>query len=153
MTETMETLPADVAPVRLLQAGVDTLLVNFKFAGEDDKPNGQHLPDEIIGQLDEWQAAARKAHDDVATPLLFRYTLADMTCEQTLLMRTHGHGVWSWLLYSDDLRLALSPGSLNGGVFCQVRFSSHLLWTLGPERSIVALEAMLYDFLCSGVGR
>ena len=147
MTETRKIPAAEGTPLRILQAGVDTLLVNFKLAGEDGKPNGEHLSDEAIAQLDAWQAVARKEHADVPTSLLFRYQLADGDCAQTVLMRPHGHGVWSWLLHCDDVRLAFAPGSLNGGVFCQARFSSHLLWTLGPEQAIITLEAMLYDFL------
>ena len=62
-------------------------------------------------------------------------------------MRPHGSGVWSWLVYSDDLKLSLSYGNMNGGVFCQARFSAHLLWAIGPESAIIALDAMLYEFI------
>ena len=134
-------------PPKIINAGVDTFLVNYKFAGDNDKPNGSSLPDHIITQLNDWQALARKEHDVVATDLLFSYTVGDDRYEQTLLMRPHGSGIWSWLVYSDDIRLSLSYGSMNGGVFCQARFSAHLLWSIGPESALVALDAMLYDFL------
>lgn len=137
--------------VKIINAGVDTLLVNYKFAGDDDKPNGSSLPEHIITQLDEWQAIARKEHDVTATDLLFSYTVGSERYEQSLLMRPHGSGIWSWLVYSDDIKLALSYGTMNGGVFCQARFSAHLLWSIGPESALVALDAMLYDFMGSMV--
>jgi len=136
---------------KIINAGVDTLLVNYKFAGEDDKPNGSSLPEHIITQLDEWQAIARKEHDVTATDLLFSYNVGADRYEQSLLMRPHGSGIWSWLVYSDDIKLALSYGTMNGGVFCQARFSAHLLWSIGPESALVALDAMLYDFIGSMV--
>ena len=117
----------------IINAGIDTLLVNYKFVGENDKPNGESLPEPIIDQLNEWQALARRERDVVATDLLFKYTESGEPCEQSLLMRPHGSGVWSWLVYSDDLKLSLSYGNMNGGVFCQARFSAHLLWAIGPE--------------------
>jgi len=135
----------------IINAGVDTLLVNYKFASEDEKPNGSSLPEHIITQLDEWQTIARKEHDIVATDLLFSYNVGSDHYKQSLLMRPHGSGIWSWLVYSDDIKLSLSYGTMNGGVFCQARFSAHLLWAIGPESALVALDAMLYDFMGSMV--
>ncbi len=131
----------------VINAGVDTFMVNYKFSGDDDKPNGLSLPEHIIIKLDEWQAIARKEHDVVATDLLFSYNVGTDHYEQSLLMRPHGSGIWSWLVYSDDLKLSLSYGNMNGGVFCQARFSAHLLWSIGPESALIALDAMLYDFI------
>ncbi len=135
----------------IINAGVDTFMVNYKFSGEDDKPNGSSLPEHIITKLDEWQAIARKEHDIVATDLLFSYNVGTDHYEQSLLMRPHGSGIWSWLVYSDDIKLSLSYGTMNGGVFCQARFSAHLLWSIGPESALIALDAMLYDFIGSMV--
>jgi len=135
----------------IINAGVDTFMVNYKFAGDDDKPNGSSLPEHIIEQLDAWQAIARKEHEVVATDLLFKYTADGKQYEQSLLMRPHGSGIWSWLVYSDDIKLSLSYGNMNGGVFCQARFSAHLLWSIGPESALIALDAMLYDFIGSMV--
>jgi excisionase family DNA binding protein len=136
-----------MSEVKILSAGPDTVLVNFKFAGEDGKPNGERLPEEVATQLDEWQARARRDHDVVPTDLTFSYRLAEQTYEQTLFMRPHGSGIWSWLLYCDDLKLALSHGSMNGGLFCQVRFSSHLLWSLGAVSAMRVVESLLADFI------
>ncbi|GER86683.1 hypothetical protein KDW_08450 [Dictyobacter vulcani] len=63
------------------------------------------------------------------------------------MMREHGSSPWSWLLYSDDVKINLSYGTLKGNVFCQARFSSHLLHMIGPEQSIVATESMLHEFI------
>jgi len=141
----MTTLPT------IINAGTDTFMVNYKFSGDDDRPNGSSLPEHIIMQLDEWQAIARHEHDIVATNLLFKYTADNKQYEQSLLMRPHGSGIWSWLVYSDDIKLSLSYGTMNGGTFCQARFSAHLLWSIGPESALIALDAMLYDFIGSMV--
>src|SRR5689334_206003 len=133
--------------LKVLNWNPDTFLVNFKMVGPDGKPNGTPLPDHIADQLDAWQKLARKAHDPVPTPLTFIYRTGDDIYKQTLLMREHGSSPWSWLLYSDDIRVALSYGTLKGNVFCQVRFSSHLLHTLGAEQAIVAVESMLHEFM------
>ncbi|GHO65712.1 hypothetical protein KSC_046040 [Ktedonobacter sp. SOSP1-52] len=133
--------------LKVVGGGPDTVSVNYKFAGPDGKPNGDTLPDTVIQRLEEWLHLARKDYESVATDLVFRYTLGDELVEQSLMMRPHGSGVWSWLLYCDDLKLSMGHGSLNGGVFCQARFSSHLLWTLGAEQAMVAVEALLYELL------
>ncbi len=135
----------------IINAGVDTFMVNYKFSGDDDKPNGSSLPEHIIEQLDAWQVIARKERDVVATDLLFKYNVGTDHYEQSLLMRPHGSSIWSWLVYSDDIKLSLSYGNMNGGVFCQARFSAHLLWSIGPESALIALDAMLYDFIGSMV--
>jgi hypothetical protein len=136
----MSKQPTFIGPIQLkcVNFGIDTLLINCKFAGDDLKPNGDTLPETIAGQMDDWQAVARKEHKPVPTDLDYRM--------QTLFMRAHGSGVWSWLLFNDDLTLSFSYGSMNGGVFCQARFSSHLLWCIGPEAALVELQSMLYDF-------
>ncbi|GHO69788.1 hypothetical protein KSC_086800 [Ktedonobacter sp. SOSP1-52] len=135
--------------LKAVGSGPDTFSVNFKFAGPDGKPNGDTLSDTVVQRLEEWLHLAREEHEDVPTDMVFRYALGDEQIAQTLKMRPHGYGVWSWLLYCDDLKLSMGHGSLNGGVFCQARFSSHLLWTLGAEQATVALESTLYDLLGS----
>ena len=134
---------------KIINAGPDTFIVNYKFAGEDDKPNGETLPEHVTTQLEEWQTLARKDHNVVATDLLFSYRVGEKEYKQSLLMRPHGSGIW--LLYCDDVKLSLSYGTMNNGLFCQARFSSHLLWSIGPESALIALEAMLYDLLGSMV--
>ena len=82
----------------IINAGVDTFMVNYKFSGDDEKPNGSSLPEHIIGKLDEWQAIARHEHEVVATDLLFKYTADNKQYEQSLLIRPHGSGIWSWMI-------------------------------------------------------
>lgn len=129
-----------IGPVELkvVNFGIDTFLVNFKMAGPDHKPNGDHLPEEAAALLDTWQRAARTEHEPVPTPLTYN--------NKTLMIRPHGKGVWSWLLFNEDVKLSLSYGSMNGGVFCQAWFLSHLLWSIGPEAATLALQATLYEF-------
>ncbi|GHO83251.1 hypothetical protein [Dictyobacter formicarum] len=138
-----------VSPVELkvVNRGPDTFFVNFKFVGSDGRPNGQPLPDHIANQLDDWQKTARKEHVHIPTSLTFTYWAGEQTYSQTLMIREHGSSPWSWLLYSDDIKINMSYGTLKGNVFCQARFSSHLLHMIGPEQSIVAAEAMLHEFI------
>jgi hypothetical protein len=124
---------------RVVNFGVDTMLVNFKMANEEGKPNGDALPDPVIKKLDEWQAVARKEHKPVPTPLEYR--------GQTLFIRPFGDGNFPWLLFNEDIKLAMAYGSLNGDIICQARFSSQLLWSVGPEAALTALQAKLYELV------
>lgn len=121
--------------VQIVNHGADTVMVNYKFAGEDGKPNGESLSQEVIAQLDEWQAIARKHHEAMPTPLTYR--------GQTLFIRPHGSGVWSWLLYSDDVKLSLAHGTLNKGLFCQARPSAYVLWMSGPHAALAEVDRTL----------
>lgn len=145
MPKSLLTSPTEL---KLVNVGTDTLYVNFKFADERDMPTGDSLPADIASQLDDWQQEARKDHLPVPTALTFAYTTADEQVAQTLMMRSHGSSMWSWLLYSDDIKeLKFAHGTVNKGLFCQVRFSSHLLHSIGAEQAIVAAEEMLYNFM------
>ena len=128
--------PIELRPVNF---GVDTFLVNFKLAAHDGKPNGNPLPQFLAETLDEWQALARKEQKPMPIEKEYR--------GKTLSIRPHGSGVWSWLLFNEDVTLSLSYGSMNGGVFCQARFASHLLWSIGPARAYTTLQAMLSSWL------
>jgi hypothetical protein len=129
-----------IGPVELrsVNFGVDTFLVNFKLAADDGKPNGDTLPDFLAETLDAWQVLARREHKPMPTEKTYR--------GKTLSIRPHGSGVWSWLLFNEDVTLSLSYGSMNGGVFCQARFTSHLLWSIGPALALVDLQEMLYTW-------
>ncbi len=128
-------------------AGTDTFSVNYKFVDARGDLTGNPLPDRNVEQLDEWQKAARKDHIDVSTDLTFSYTVGDLLTQQSMYMRPHGSGIWSWMVYCDDVKLYFSHGTLNKGLFCQARFSAHLLWTLGADRSIIEVEALLHEFI------
>jgi hypothetical protein len=134
-------------PYRIVNHNQDTLLINFKFANEDGTPNGATLPERVSEQLDEWQSLARKEHTPQPTGLTFSYLTGSDRYEQTLFIRPHGSGIWSWLLFCDDLTLSMAYGSLNGGTYARARFSSHLLHTIGAEQAMTRVEAMLYALL------
>ncbi len=121
--------------------------MNFKFADEQGHLTGTSLPPHIIELLDAWQQEARQEREPIPTELTFSYIVGDKEYTQPLLMRPHGSSIWPWLLFSDDVKVSFAPGTLTKGLFCQVRFSSHLLHMLGTERAITELESMLYDFL------
>ncbi|MBA2394225.1 MAG: hypothetical protein H0V70_15965 [Ktedonobacteraceae bacterium] len=128
--------PIELRPVNF---GVDTFLVNFKLAADDGKPNGDPLPELLAETLNTWQALARKEQKPMPIEKEYR--------GKTLSIRPHGSGVWSWLLFNEDVALSLSYGSMNGGVFCQARFASHLLWSIGPDRAYRTLREMLVSWL------
>jgi hypothetical protein len=133
---------------RIVAAGVDTFIVNYKFTNEQGILSGESLPDHIQDQLDTWQKTARKEHGPVPTDLTFSYQLrSGEMVNQSLFMRSYGASVWPWLLFSDDVKVNFAPGTLNKGLFCQARFSSHLLWMIGPAVAITQLEAMLSNYL------
>jgi hypothetical protein len=136
----MVALRSFIGPVELkcVNFGVDTFLANFKLAGDDNNPNRDTLPEHIAGVLDAWQAGVRKDHKPVATPLEYR--------GKTVFIRPHGSGVWSWLLFNEDVTFSLSYGLMNGRVFCQARFVPHLLWSCGPEHALLDLERLLFDW-------
>src|SRR5579859_1629250 len=132
---------------KILNAGPDTFLVNYKFVDEQGLLNGASLPEPVAELLDEWQKQARREHEPIPTDLVFSYVVGETRSAQTLLMRSHGTSMWSWLLYCDDVTVSFAHGTVNKGLFCQARFSSHLLHTIGPEQAMIELEAMLYSFL------
>src|SRR5579885_938580 len=144
-----KTLLTSPTPLKIVHWGPDTFLVNFKFAGPDEKPNGATLPAQVGEQLDAWQQEARKQHEPIATDLIFRFQVGETVTEQTVYMRPHGAGIWSWLLYtpSQDVKLSLSTGMMQGHVFCQARFSSFLLNALGAEQAMIEVESLLYGFM------
>ncbi len=127
--------------------GPDTFMVNYKFVNEEGQLTGESLPDHIVDQLDSWQKAARKEHTSVPTSLTFSYQVKDETVNQSLFIRPSGSSLWPWMLYSDDVKVYFAPATLNKGLFCQVRFSSHLLWMIGPETAVVQAESLLSAYL------
>jgi hypothetical protein len=129
-------------------AGPDTFMVNYKFVNEEGHLTGESLPDHIADQLDAWQKAARKEHKPVPTDLTFSYDVREgERVNQSLFIYPHGSAPWPWMLFSDDIKVYFAPGTLNKGLFCQVRFSSHLLWMVGPETAIVQVESLLAQYL------
>src|SRR5215475_862361 len=91
-------------PYHITLAGVDTFIVNYKYANEQGILTGDSLPDHIQDELDAWQKTARKEQTPIPTSLTFSYDIRpEETVNQTLFIRSHGSSVWSWMLYSDDV--------------------------------------------------
>lgn len=117
LTQTLSDLP-----YTLVNYGVDTLVLNVRYADEHGKPIHSELVESQIDSLNEWQDLAREAEEPVPVPVIFQNT--------NLLMHPHGagKGQWRWLLTSSLLNLCISRGRLNG-VIAQVRLSAQLLWS------------------------
>src|SRR5579885_3833037 len=108
---------------------IDTLILNVK---------GQ-MPKELANQLQQYQDQAREQEAGIRTPWEFQ------GCALAIKPHGSGHG-WRWLLYSDDLHLAIGKGTLNQTV-CRLTFRSVYLHSrdLGDARSQVF--AFLAGFL------
>ncbi len=116
--------PSDL-PYKLVNYGVDTLVVNVRYAdpsGAPLKDDGAHLPEHLITVLNYWQEKAREEEKPVLLPISFN--------DARLQMYPHGAGKgrWRWLLTCPSFTLVISRGKLNG-VIAQVRFSSEYLWS------------------------
>ncbi|HEU5373832.1 MAG TPA: hypothetical protein VFV38_00180 [Ktedonobacteraceae bacterium] len=113
--------PSDL-PYTLVNFGVDTLILNVRYADEFGKPLHSELTEGQIDRLNEWQAMAKEEEQPVPTPCIFQGA--------NLFMHPHGagKGQWRWLLTNDWLNLCISRGRLNG-IIAQVRLSALLLWS------------------------
>ncbi len=138
--------PAEV-PYTLVNYGVDTLVLNVRYADATGKPKKDKdalLPDHLIECLNAWQAVAREQEQPVA---MAGFTFASAT----LMMYPHGagKGQWRWLIACPSFTLTVSRGRLNG-VIAQVRFAAPYLWSheWGDHRQdIWAAIMMVKNFL------
>lgn len=125
-------------PYSLVNFGVDTLILNVRYADEHGAPLHSELTEEQIDQLNEWQTLAKEQEQPVPVPVVFKGA--------NLLMHAHGvgkGGQWRWLLTNDYLNLCISRGRLNG-IIAQVRLSSMLLWSFeNPETHTQDLWSLL----------
>src|SRR5712691_2797225 len=107
--------------IELVGYGVDTLLINVRYADSTGQPVRQELDERLAHELDYLQGEARAAETAVASPWSFLDVL--------LFVEPHGAGKqWRWLLTSRLLTLVVSRGRFND-VIAQVRFSSEFLWS------------------------
>jgi hypothetical protein len=108
--------------VKVIGSGVDTLRLNIRYTDSEDRSTKQELDACLLMQLDEYQAQAREAEEEVASPWSFHGA--------RLFMAPHGagKGQWRWLLTAEPITLCISRGRLNG-IIAQVRFSSEYLWS------------------------
>jgi hypothetical protein len=121
----------DISPrYRVVNRWVDTLILNVKGI----------LPNDLNVRLQHEQNRAKEAEDDVLTPWQFQ------GCPLAIKPHGSGHG-WRWLLYSDDIHLALGKGTLNQTV-CRLTFRSVYL----HSRDLGEALSQVYGFLVSFLG-
>jgi hypothetical protein len=109
-------------PYTLVNFGVDTLILNVRYADETGVPLHSELLEEQMDELNQWQTLAKDQEQPVPVPVIFKGA--------NLFMHPHGagKGQWRWLLTNDFMNLCISRGRLNG-IIAQVRLSSLLLWS------------------------
>ena len=73
---------------QLVARGVDTLVLNFYYLGDDGKPFRQPIPEELKEQLDTWKQAAIVAEE----PVLSRFRLKACLYTSTPTVRVGGNG-------------------------------------------------------------
>jgi Phage integrase family len=107
--------------IKLVGHGVDTLILNVRYADKQGQPVKQRLDEKLAATLDYLQNAARSAETAVASDWSFLDVL--------LFVEPHGAGKqWRWLLTCRLLSVAVSRGRFND-LIAQVRFSSEFLWS------------------------
>src|SRR5258707_320927 len=147
-----------LSPYKLVNHGIDTLVLNVRYADDTGKPvkgDDALLPDYLIACLSAWQNKAREKDAPIA--------MSDFTYEHAnLMMYPHGagKGQWRWLIKCPSFALTVSRGRLNG-VIAQVRFSAQYLWSHEwPEnhtqdiwKPIKDVQAFLIDLFNPDFGR
>ncbi len=107
--------------VRVVNHGVDTLVVNVYHTDRSGNKTKQELGSALRGQLEDWKRSAQEVGEAVTTSYRFNGL--------TLLMQPNGalHGQFPWMLKTRDITLYVSTGSWNG--IGAVRFTSEFLWS------------------------
>jgi hypothetical protein len=124
--------------VRVINRGVDTLILNAYYTNEDGKPIKRELDDALALQLEEWKKAAQGTGDLSPTSLLFNGASLHM-CPNGA-----GHGQWPWMLKTNEITLYVSQGQWNG--IASVRFNAEYLWSCQELLdAIVRVQELLDD--------
>src|SRR2546421_439407 len=107
--------------VRVVNHGLDTLVVNVYHTDRAGNKTKQELSSVLRGQLEAWKRSAQEVGEAVTTAYVFQGL--------TLLMQPNGalHGQFPWMLKTRDITLYVSTGSWNG--IGAVRLSSEFLWS------------------------
>src|SRR3989440_1649055 len=110
-----------MADVKVVNHGVDTLVVNVYHTDRAGNKTKQELGSALRGQLEDWKRSAQEVGESVTTSYQFQGL--------TLLMQPNGalHGQFPWMLKTRDITLYVSTGSWNG--IGAVRFNSEFLWS------------------------
>ena len=117
---------------RVVNHGVDTVVLNAFYTNEDGNPIKRELEQTLHAQLDEWKRASQGIHDECPISLIFNGATMHMQPNGA------GQGQWPWMLKSKDLTLYISGGQWNG--IASVRLSSEYLW--GCSKLLQAIEAV-----------
>ncbi len=117
----VSTFESWIDKVKLVGYGVDTLVLNVRYANQQFQPIQQELDTTLMQELDSLQGEAKIAETAVASNWAFLGV--------PLFVEPHGAGrQWRWLLTCRLLSLVISRGRFND-VIAQVRFSSEYLWS------------------------
>ncbi|GCF08100.1 hypothetical protein [Dictyobacter arantiisoli] len=132
----VSTYDALIENIKLVGFGVDTLILNVRYADESLEPIQRELDETLMQELDYLQGEAKVAETAVASPWSFLRAL--------LFIEPHGAGrQWRWLLTCQWLSLVVSRGTFND-VIAQVRFSSEYLWSQpDPGDSLAKMHELL----------
>ncbi len=123
---------------RVINRGVDTLVLNGYYTDERGKPIKRELDDALALQLEEWKRAAQDTGDLHPTSLTFNGATLHM-CPNGA-----GHGQWPWMLKTDDITLYVSRGQWNG--VASVRFNAQYLWSCSALlEAIINVHDLLND--------
>ncbi len=121
---------------KIVNAGVDTLVLNVFYTNEQGKPVKRDLDESLWRQLDEWKRAAQETHEECPTSLVFHGAVLHMAPNGV------GQGQWPWMLKTKDITLYVSGGHWNG--IASVRFSSQYLWSCpGVLDAMVSVQLFL----------
>jgi len=121
---------------KVVNAGVDTLVLNAFYTDERGRPSKRELELSLWQQLEEWKRAAQEAHEECPTTLVFEDVVLHM-CPNGA-----GQGQWPWMLKTQAMTLYVSGGHWNG--IASVRFSSQYLWSCqGVLDAIVRAQVFL----------
>jgi hypothetical protein len=121
---------------KIVNAGVDTLVLNVFYTNEQGKPVKRNLDESLWRQLDDWKRAAQETHEECPTSLVFHGAVLHMAPNGV------GQGQWPWMLKTKDITLYVSGGHWNG--IASVRFSSQYLWSCpGVLDAMVSVQLFL----------
>jgi hypothetical protein len=121
---------------KVVNGGVDTLVLNVFYTDERGRPCKRELDTSLRLHLDEWKRTAQELHDECSTTLMFNGAVLHMSPSGA------GQGQWPWMLKTQDITLYVSGGHWNG--IASVRFSSQYLWSCrGVLDAIVSAQAFL----------
>ncbi len=128
-----------IAKIHVVNAGVDTFVVNAYYLDEHDQPlRRRELDPSFADLLNDWKQHAQNESKPYPTDFSFRGA--------QLLMQPNGagRGQWQWMLKTPDITLYISRGLWNG--IASVRLNSEFLWARPSlSEALIDVQALLYD--------